>query len=299
MTQEGYVKFHRQYLESDLWLSEPFTKGQAWVDLFGLANYKEHTIWIRGVEILVKRGELARSELTLAKRWRWSREKVRRFLSWLESDGKIRQQKSNVTSLIYIINYDRYNSNETPNQTAEKHQTRQQKNTKPDSKRDTNKKEKKEKKDKNKEIPETSPKEVSLPSCLSLKKEIPAEISTFVEKYMQHITATKGNLAPKTPSLKNKSEETIEKLVRLDKFQLDYIREVLRWASKDDFWRDKILSLASLRKASAKNDLTKFQNIAHGYEASKQPEKGREAVIIASPAQTTEQLEATIERFFQ
>ena len=130
MGNSGYSKLYRDFLDSDLWLAEPFTKGQAWVDLFSLANHKDRTIWIRGVEVVVRRGELARSELSLARRWQWSRGKVRRFLDWLEGDKKIEHQKSNVTSLIYIINYDRYNSNDTADSTADGHQTVQQTDTK-------------------------------------------------------------------------------------------------------------------------------------------------------------------------
>ena len=46
-------------LDSDFWLSEKFTKGQAWIDLIGLATHKDKSIWIRGIEIKLKRGQLA------------------------------------------------------------------------------------------------------------------------------------------------------------------------------------------------------------------------------------------------
>lgn len=126
----GWVRFHRRYLNSDLWLSETFTKGQAWVDLFSLANHKDKSIWIRGIEVKVKRGSLAWSEVRLAERWKWSRNKLRRFLNWLKTKQQIEQQKTNVTTLIHIINYERYQCGETPNDTPERHQK--------DSKRYTN-----------------------------------------------------------------------------------------------------------------------------------------------------------------
>ena len=131
---QGWFKLHRRLTESDFWTSEPFTKPQAWVDLIALANHKPGSVWIRGVEVHVKRGQTARSELTLAKRWKWSRKKIRNFLKWLEKEQQIEQQKSNVTSLISIINYDHYQTEGT----AEEHQ----KNTKGY----TNKNEKNEKK---------------------------------------------------------------------------------------------------------------------------------------------------------
>lgn len=140
----GWVKLHRQLLESDLWLAEPFTKAQAWVDLFGLANHEPRTTWIRGIEVKVERGQTARSELTLAKRWKWSRKKTRSFLKWLEKEHQIEQQKSNVTTLIKIVNYERYQGEDTPKGTPEDTPKEHQKNTKGY----TNKNEKNEKNDK-------------------------------------------------------------------------------------------------------------------------------------------------------
>lgn len=137
MSMKGWVKFHRRYLESDLWLSESFTKGQAWVDLFSLANHKAKSIWIRGIEINIKRGQLAWSEVSLSQRWTWSRNKVRRFLKWLKMKHQIEQKNTNVTTLISIVNYERYQIDETPNDTPNDTAERQQK----DSKRYTNKNE--------------------------------------------------------------------------------------------------------------------------------------------------------------
>jgi len=145
----GYFKVERDFLESDFWLSEPFTKSQAWVDLFGIANHAPGFFVKRGMQINLKRGQTGRSELTLARRWQWSRNKVRRFLKWLENNEMISLKQDNKTSLITICNYDHYqgvqNKNDTPdgttNDTPERHQK--------DTKRYTNKKNKNEKKNKN------------------------------------------------------------------------------------------------------------------------------------------------------
>ena len=121
---EGWVRFHRRYLDSDLWLSEPFTKGQAWVDLFSLANHKDGFIRIRGNRVEVKRGQVGWSQLKLSERWKWSRGKVRRFLDELENiDGKVVQQKTKVTTLINIINYELYQTGDTTDSTADGQQT--------------------------------------------------------------------------------------------------------------------------------------------------------------------------------
>lgn len=105
---EGWISIHRKLISSDLWLSEPFTRGQAWVDMLGLANHKDGFIRVRGINITVNRGQVGWSEVRLADRWKWSRSKIRRFFKELETRQQIEQQKNNVTLLLSIVNYDNY-----------------------------------------------------------------------------------------------------------------------------------------------------------------------------------------------
>lgn len=129
----GYVSLWRKIQNNRLWLLEPFTKGQAWVDLFMLANHKTGSINIRGNIIEVKRGQLGWSEEKLADRWKWSRGKVKRYLNYLETIQQIIQQKSYIISLITVINYDKYQKNSTADDTSDSttdgHQTVQQTDT--------------------------------------------------------------------------------------------------------------------------------------------------------------------------
>ncbi len=132
----GYIKIWRRLKDSDFWTAEKFTRAQAWVDLIMLANHKDSFFRARGQRIDVKRGQVAHSEQSLAARWKWSRGKVRRFLQELEGklvpddlDGKtektehhnermIVQHKSNITTLITIVNYDQYQGDGTVDGTA-------------------------------------------------------------------------------------------------------------------------------------------------------------------------------------
>lgn len=105
----GWVKVHRKILESALWEIEPFTRGQAWIDLILLANHSDGKLIVRDNIIDVKRGQVGWSQQRLAKRWKWSRTKVKNFLDFLEkSEHQIRQQKSSISSVITILNYDEY-----------------------------------------------------------------------------------------------------------------------------------------------------------------------------------------------
>lgn len=116
----GYIKLFRCVTENEMWLDEPFSRGQAWIDLLILANHKPGVVRKRGIRIDVERGQVGLSETSLAERWQWSRGKVHRFLSELEKDAQIEQQNVlqnlNVTSLITILNYDKYQDNEPQNE---------------------------------------------------------------------------------------------------------------------------------------------------------------------------------------
>jgi len=89
----------RRLLDNQMWRAESFTRGQAWVDMLLLANHKDGYILKRGIEVKVKRGQIGWSELALAKRWGWSRGKIRRFLGTLVGKEKIVQQKTNITNI--------------------------------------------------------------------------------------------------------------------------------------------------------------------------------------------------------
>jgi hypothetical protein len=109
---EGWIKLHRKLIGNPLWTCEPFTRGQAWVDLLILANHKDSFFYKRGNKIDVKRGQLARSVVELSDRWSWSRSKVNNFLKQLEKEQQIIQQKTNVTQIVTVLNYDCYQEKE-------------------------------------------------------------------------------------------------------------------------------------------------------------------------------------------
>lgn len=109
----GWISIHRKITENPLWLSEPFTRAQAWIDLLILSNHKDGFIYVRGNKIDVKRGQVGWSVQKLSKRWRWSVGKTNRFLNELETEGQIDRQKNRVSSVISIVKYDEYQINET------------------------------------------------------------------------------------------------------------------------------------------------------------------------------------------
>ncbi len=121
---QGYIKLHRQIMENDLYFSERFTRLQAWIDLLLLASHREHMVIIRGNEIHITPGELCYSQLSLADRWKWDFKTVRKFLTYLETRQMVDTKIDNVTTIISIRNWKRYqiggeqNGEQTENKTV-------------------------------------------------------------------------------------------------------------------------------------------------------------------------------------
>lgn len=125
MKKEGYIKLQRSLLDNPIFNCGQFSKGQAWITLLLLANYKDGFISIKNGEVIkIGRGECGYSELALADIFKWSRGKVKRFLDLLETEKMIQQKKRSNRTIIKIINYSIYQDNtvnDTVNDTVDGH----------------------------------------------------------------------------------------------------------------------------------------------------------------------------------
>jgi hydroxymethylpyrimidine pyrophosphatase-like HAD family hydrolase len=109
--KNGWIKLDRVFFEHSLWEeSREFSRAEAWIDLIQLARYSEtpDVTQIKDRHITCNRGQLIHSLKTLAKRWGWSRSKVKRVLDVFVSRDMIRYRNETVTSCITICNYDTY-----------------------------------------------------------------------------------------------------------------------------------------------------------------------------------------------
>ncbi len=104
----GFLKVYRDLANHPIWLGEKFTRGQAWMDLIFRAAFKSSFFHVRGNKVTVERGQCAMSQLTMAERWKWSRKKVKKFLNDLESEQMITQQTGQLTTVVTICNYSKY-----------------------------------------------------------------------------------------------------------------------------------------------------------------------------------------------
>jgi uncharacterized phage protein (TIGR02220 family) len=115
---DGYIKLHRKIEDDELWLTEPFTKSQAWIDLILGANRMPGKVMIRDMSIELDTGQLAWSQLTMCKRWKWSRGKVKRYLNLLQKIERILVQPiGQHSTLLTICNYKKYQVGRTTGET--------------------------------------------------------------------------------------------------------------------------------------------------------------------------------------
>ena len=112
---QGWIKIHRKSEDDPLYFAEPFDKWHAWEDLIHLAAHKDREFYLRGIKVKQKRGQVAESVDALCRRWRWSDGKVKRFIKYLQDDGKITLQKSSVINRMSIVNYERYQGGDPTN----------------------------------------------------------------------------------------------------------------------------------------------------------------------------------------
>ena len=125
----GWVPVSRELQDHWMWDDKPFAHGQAWIDLIMLANYEDTKMPYKGEIITCERGTVNLSISYLANRWGWSRDKTRRFLKLLESDGMVTVTATTHRTTITLENYSIYNDVPATNrQQADSSKTRNSSN---------------------------------------------------------------------------------------------------------------------------------------------------------------------------
>lgn len=119
MSDRGFIVIDRALFSHWIWEERPLSKGAAWIDLIGLANYKTVKKTVGENVVTYKRGTVFRSILQLSKRWGWDRKKVTRFLRALESDKMVALNSTTQGTTITIVNYSKYQIDSTTKGTTD------------------------------------------------------------------------------------------------------------------------------------------------------------------------------------
>jgi len=109
----GAVRIHKRVRCNKVWQREPFTYGQAWIDLLLLAvdaSSAPQEVWSRGEQITLQLGQVGWSVAALAAEWQRSREWVMGFLKWCQQERMIAQKSDGRGTVITILNYEAYQS---------------------------------------------------------------------------------------------------------------------------------------------------------------------------------------------
>ena len=117
----GWIKVHRKV--QDHWIfkeQREFSRFEAWLDILLCANHSEQKVIIQGTVYTVKQGESLHSLETWAKRWNWSKTKVRRFFDTLTKELMIVTTNETKTTRVTICNYASYQVERNADETTKK-----------------------------------------------------------------------------------------------------------------------------------------------------------------------------------
>ena len=151
ITMPGYILLYRDIERH--WVWKDGLMGHRWLDLVIQAEYRSRTVFMSGVRVDLKRGQLATTTRILMARWSTNARMVLKVLNIFEQDKMIRCKKTNEMTLITICNFDKYqalfrevdvpeNLDEISTEIAEsgkRQRKRERKHTKEDNKETTKK----------------------------------------------------------------------------------------------------------------------------------------------------------------
>lgn len=120
----GYIRLFRKFFEHEFWEEKrKYSKAEAWIDLVRMARWNKKPkkfIDNRGSYYL-EFGDVFISDRFLMKRWKWSKTKVRNFISYLITKESILYKiKTTKRTIICVVNLDRYLTWETTKKTSER-----------------------------------------------------------------------------------------------------------------------------------------------------------------------------------
>lgn len=105
---KGWIKLYRQSTDNKLYFSEPFDKWHAWTDLLLMVNHEKKQFIAKGQLVNLEPGQTITSLPILADRWKWSVNKVRRYLGMLVGMGMCNINGTAHGTTITVVNWAKY-----------------------------------------------------------------------------------------------------------------------------------------------------------------------------------------------
>lgn len=114
----GYVAISRELFDHPFFAPDAYSEREAWTWMIAAAVWRPTKVRVGRKIFNLKRGQLVFAERFLAKKWGWTKSKVRRFLQRLsrnndESGPMVNLSADREATLITICNYDKYQSSRT------------------------------------------------------------------------------------------------------------------------------------------------------------------------------------------
>ena len=131
MKQRGFILISRGLLNHPRFKPHgALTNAEAWLWMIDAAAFKAHPVDVMAGRlrrrITIERGQLSYSVRFLSRAWRWSPNRVQRFLDDLQTDTSISTETDTGQTVISLCNYETYQapSFETDTQTGTQSGTR-------------------------------------------------------------------------------------------------------------------------------------------------------------------------------
>ena len=112
----GWIKISTDIAKHWIWNDAERLKW--WIDILFMASWKENKQLVGKQLVSLHRGQLIASISFLCKRWGRSRSMVEPFLTLLHEEGMISKEVGNNVSIITVLNYEKYQANNSTDENA-------------------------------------------------------------------------------------------------------------------------------------------------------------------------------------
>ena len=112
----GWIKISTDIAKHWIWNDAERLKW--WIDILFMASWKDNKQLVGKKLVSLRRGQLVASISFLCKRWGRSRSMVEPFLTLLHEEGMISKEVGNNVSVITVMNYEKYQANNSTDANA-------------------------------------------------------------------------------------------------------------------------------------------------------------------------------------